>query len=817
MSKSKFYDKIKYAKEEREIEDVYVEGLNLYFCKNNIQITHPYKCDGLIDKDLFLKLLIEYKYDEDLHNTVSRAKVLIQVVYYLKQFELNGDRLPNVIMVGDINEVFVMHTNPLLKYLDEKVDWTIAPSCAYEKCPELIIKISKDNEISPYVYDINENFSFKDVADKINEIAVNNIRKVRVTEHNISKIFDDFIKRVLKNSEKISPNDLVGIFISSIIDRDNCYQHPNNENKLVCHNNHYDINGKYYKTFFSHFEKEYSPEDKNKFTEISDRLIEDTKRRRSGEFYTKTIFADYAHKMLSEELGEDWKEKYIVWDCCWGTGNLTRDYRFKELYASTIEKAELDCGKRYNLESTKFVFDFLNDDINNLFGCKLPLKLYEAFEQNKPIIFFINPPYGTASNAGAKGTSKKNCAKTRINKKMLNDRIGNCSQNLYAQFIYRICLIKEHFKLTNIHIGLYSPTLFLSGSSFKELRKVLFKNFDFKQAIQFKASHFSDVAEQWGISFSIWSNGTNKQCNEFIYNLIDVNEENEIYSLGQKTIYNLDNKAKASDWAKSDNNYTKDTDCICFKSAIRTTDKIKKISTKTLSYLANDQNNIGGNMQGVYIINGPIVRNVAMTEILPDNIEKCVSLCSARKLIFGNWINSKDEYCKPNENHPSWAEYVNDSIIFSLFHSGAGQASCQSSLKIQYESKLFNIKNEFFFMSKEEIMNLANENHFDYTYNDARVSDERYVYMLLKEKKLSHEAQVVLNKAIELTKKSFKYREIFNQEYPEYQIMNWDCGWYQIKALVKEYMKDELEEFTKLYKLLADKMRPMVYELGFLK
>lgn len=380
MSKSKFYEKIRYAKEEREVEDVYNEGINLYFLKDEGSIEHFYKCDGLVDKDLFLRLIIEYKYNENLHNPVSRAKVLTQVVFYIKQFELNGDRLPNVVMVGDINEVFVMHTNPLLKFLDEGVNWSEAPSCAHEKCLDLVMKIAQDNEINPYVYDINENFSFKEVAEKITEIATNTIRKIRVTEHNISKIFDDFTKRVLKNSDKIAPNDLVGIFINAIIDRDNCYQHPNNINKLVCYNKQYDINGRYYTTFFSHFEKEYSPADKNKFTEISDRLIEDTKRRRSGEFYTPTLFTDYAHKMLSEELGEDWKEKYVVWDCCWGTGNLTRDYNFKELYASTLEQAELDCGSRYNQEATKFVFDFLNDDISNIFGCKLPPKLWKALE-----------------------------------------------------------------------------------------------------------------------------------------------------------------------------------------------------------------------------------------------------------------------------------------------------------------------------------------------------------------------------------------------------------------------------------------------------
>ena len=64
---------------------------------------------------------------------------------------------------------------------------------------------------------------------------------------------------------------------------------------------------------------------------------------------------------------------------------------------------------------------------------------------------------------------------------------------------------------------------------------------------------------------------------------------------------------------------------------------------------------------------------------------------------------------------------------------------------------------------------------------------------------------------------SFQYRELFNESHPEYQINNWDVGWYQIKALLKEFMPDDLKEFRVLYKQLADKMRPMIYELGFLK
>ena len=822
MSKSNFFNKINIATEERKVEDIYNEEICSHFFKNGGYIKNPFKCDGLIDVGLFLRLLIEYKYDENLHNEVGQAKVLIQVIYYLKRFELAGERLPNVAMVGDKNEVFVMHTNPLLKYLDENVDWSIAPSNAHEKNPNLVLKIANDNEINPYVYDINENFSFEEVINKIKEYATNTIRKVRVTEHNISKIFDDFVKRVLKSSEKIPPNELVGIFINSIIDRDNCYQHPNNENKLVCYSKQFDINGKYYKTFFSHFEKEYSPSDKNKFTEISDRLIEDTKRRRSGEFYTPTLFTDYAHKMLSEELGDDWKDKYVVWDCCWGTGNLTRDYQFKELYASTLEQAELDCGQRYNRDAKKFVFDFTKDRID-LMGSLIALPetmnkiddgLYEAFKQNKPIVFFINPPYGTSTNVKKAVKGSRVVTDTPIGKKMLKDGLGQANKQWYAQFLYRILLLTKHFNLTNVKIGLYSPTLFLTGDYFKIFRKIFFETFNYKKGALFCASHFADVENNWGISFSIWDIGKNTNNYTFPYTLIDEDNE-EIIEIGHKTIYNLDNEnINGCNWVNSPVKHNKTFDAPQMSTAINVRpDGYGRLCSNALGYYYNVSNIVEKNQTDVAIFTSTCSCKNGYS-ITKDNFDRFTLMFSARKLILANWINGKDAYFVPNTSHTKFEEFKNDSLIYSLFNTSSNQSSLR---EIYYKDKIWNIKNEFFFMSKSDIMHLADETNLDITYNDAKGSEERYVYKKLQEIEQSSEAKAVLDKAIQLTKKSFAMREIFDREHPEYQIMNWDCGWYQIKAVLKEYYQDDLEEFNKLYNVLADKMRPMVYALGFLK
>lgn len=811
MAISKFYTQIKSAVIEREVEDVYNKGISLYFTDD---IKHPFACDGLIEtkteSNKILKLIIEYKLDETLTSKVTRAKIIAQVLFYLKRFENDGMVLPNVCLIGDINECFCFHTNDILSYLDEDVDWSLAPSSA-GNCTDLVMKIAEDENINPYIFDIDENFSFKDVAEKIKSLADNVQRYVRVTEHNISNIFDYFCKKVVKDVKKIQPNDLVAIFMGAITDADEYYQHPTKKNVLVCKGGkQIAIKGDGFKSFFSYFNRNYTPQEKNKFAEISDRLIEDTNRRNKGEFYTPTLFVDYAHKMIAEQFGEDWKEKYVVWDNCSGTKNLTRDYYFKELYCSTLENAELAISDRYNREGVSFQFDFLNDSLD-----KLPQGLKSALEQNKPIIFFLNPPYATTCNFGDKNKAEEG-NDTIINDVMKEKGMKRCSDNLYAQFLYRIMLIKEQYNLTNIHIALFSPTLFLTGSSFESFRNVFFKEFAFNGGVQFKASHFADVADSWGISFSIWNNGETTDKNNFNYALIG-NIDGEIKEVGNKVVYNIDGQKTASLWAKEDVKKNKTEDAPQMTSGINykpNKDGCRgNLVKNALGFYYNNSNNVDKNAQNVGMFTSCFSSGTGCS-ILPINFDKCTALFSARKLIEKNWVNSKDEYLAPNEEHEKYQEFVNDSIVYSLFHSASNQSSLH---QVEYKDKLWDIKNEFFFMSKNDIMQLANDYGFDFTFNDANVSSERYVYTKLQGIELSQEAKAVLNMAIDLVNASFKYREMFYEEHPEYQIMNWDCGWYQIKGMLKEYMPNALKEFNELFKALGDKMRPMVYELGFLK
>ena len=649
------------------------------------------------------------------------------------------------------------------------------------------------------------------VAERIKDLDDNIQRDVRVTEHNVATIYDYFCRNVIKNVKKIKSHNLVGIFMGVITNGDEYYQHPTKKNILVTPLGNIDINGDGFKSFFSYFQRNYTPQEKNNLTAIADRLIEDTDRRNNGDFWTPTLFVDYAHKMISEQLGEDWKEKFVVWDNCCGSKNLTRDYKFRELYCSTLFDSELKIGERYNKEAVSFQYDFLNDDLE-----KLPKGLLEAFEQNKPIVFFLNPPYATACNQGE--TSKNGINNTMVRKQMIVDNLGSGAENLQHQFMYRIMKIKNDFNLTNVHIAIFSKPIYLTGGKQANFLNVFCDNFHIVDGIIFNASNFADVSDKWGITFNIWKNGVSEDKNNFNHICVDC-LDGEIISKGTKMLYNANKLVKASEWVRKPIKGVKmDTELPCMSNAIKIKESERAPFTNidAIGYFHNNANSIQYNAQYVGMYATPFASANGVV-VMRENFDRCTALFSARKLIVGNWINDKDEYLAPNTEHPAYNEFVNDSLIYSLFESKSNQSSLRN---VDYKGKLWDVKNEFFWMSKEEIMDLANEYNMDDVYEDAKTSDERYVYKYIQEhkKEFSQEALDVLNKAIELTKKSFKYRQLFADEHPEYQLEKcWDAGFYQLKAIWKEYMKDDFEEFRKLYRVLSDKMRPMVYTLGFLK
>ena len=65
----------------------------------------------------------------------------------------------------------------------------------------------------------------------------------------------------------------------------------------------------------------------------------------------------------------------------------------------------------------------------------------------------------------------------------------------------------------NINIGMFSPSLFLTGLSFESFREKFLKEFSYQKGFLFDAANFDDVSRDWGINFVIFKGGVNNNEN----------------------------------------------------------------------------------------------------------------------------------------------------------------------------------------------------------------------------------------------------------------------------------------------------------------
>ena len=542
--------------------------------------------------------------------------------------------------------------------------------------------------------------------------------------------------------------------------------------------------------------------------------MEITQKKEEGEFYTPDILARFSHKVIADHFGDDWKEKYIVWDPAWGGGNLTSPGCFQNLYASTLHQEDLDAAEA-NPEASKFKFDFLNDPIKSLFGIHIPEGLYDALENDKPIIFLMNPPYATTNDM--KDGSKDVNNLTYVQGYMGNLKVAK--MNLFSQFLYRIIMIKDRYNLTNVNICVFSSSVFMSGSGYEKFRKVYLDNFTFIDGYLMNASLFDNCSKRWGVSMSLWKLGKAEERNEFIHKIIDI-KDGDVVITGEKNIYNIDGQMTFRKFCKEPDNGKKTYPTVTLKNPVTVgEDDGMFMTTDAIAFYVNNANNVYKSMQSCYIMSTAPANVVSGFSITKDNFLKVCTNFASRKVVTNNWINNKDEFMAPTiHGHTDlWSEFIADSIVYSIFNT----ASCQTAIKeVDWKNYKYRIRNEFFFMSKKEIMEISNDCDNQEAFVTCFNDQERYAYELLSGEigeKMSSAARNVLECARELVRNTFKYRNCFNNKRPELFINNWDAGYYQMRPMWKEYDPEGLKNFRSIYKELGNKLRKQVYELKILK
>jgi hypothetical protein len=310
---------------------------------------------------------------------------------------------------------------------------------------------------------------------------------------------------------------------------------------------------------------------------------------------------------------------------------------------------------------------------------------------------------------------------------------------------------------------------------------------------------------------------------KFKFDILE-NTEEGIVQVGEKEVYNLDGGevVDIKKWLNEGKRKLEKIDLPLLSSALEVKQEGRGYGVKgMIGDLYYDNITVWKNAISVALFTSPFssANNVFVTK---SNFHKAIQGFCARRLIASNVWNEKDEYMKPSDDTLASDDYLqwsNDCIIYSLFDN----QSFQSSLRqITYQGKQWDIKNEFFPFSSQGMRTLAENNQFIEMIDDLDEDDtERFVYTEIERIKLepitfSQEALDLLECAKELIISSMPYRKLMHSQHEEYHLNAWDSAYAQLKLVWKEHCAKEFKVFDGLRKALADKLRPKVYEFGFL-
>lgn len=340
----------------------------------------------------------------------------------------------------------------------------------------------------------------------------NRYKKIMVTESNIVRVYNRFVNEVVLKKEEYDGGVLVSTFLDLVIYETIKGYSKNEKGYFLSDRDKIYIDKRDYEKFINDVViGKYTDEEVRHLVSVSDKLQDITNRRAEGCYYTELNWVNEAHKMVEKELGTNWKEKYVVWDCASGKGNLTTGKTFKELYCSTLKEEDL----KYIENGVKFQLDFLNEDIEK--SHKIPSKLLQALKEDKPILFLINPPYKADKEVIDIEGIIYPTPTTKIGKQMQSEGLGICTYQLYSQFLRQIINIKKRYNLLSVHTAIFSPITYMQGDKYRKFRDIFLSEFDFKGGMVFSANNFNGVYGKWDVSFSIWSSGECKNKNEFIH------------------------------------------------------------------------------------------------------------------------------------------------------------------------------------------------------------------------------------------------------------------------------------------------------------
>ncbi|MBN9644321.1 hypothetical protein ACFSSC_10450 [Corynebacterium mendelii] len=528
-------------------------------------------------------------------------------------------------------------------------------------------------------------------------------------------------------------------------------------------------------------------------------------RRLTGSFYTPPLWADYAHTTLDRVLGPRWRSENVVWDPACGTKNLTGGHDdYLQLFCSTIDPLELAVSDGINPGARCFVHDFLNSGYTAATpAAGLPRDLHKVFDDNRPLVILMNPPYGTGANHG--GSSKRNIAATAVRRDMASLRLNRATHQLYAQFLWRILAITRHYRLTDVTVALFSNDRFLHGGpTWEKFMGEFTSTFTYRAGSVLNAGEFSAVAGSWAVSFTVWATrratatpavSATTTTGEHTY-LLDVveNRAHTATTVGSRRVTAVTADNLLSAWVKKPLQREKKTilrpaQRVRLKNAVEPGAAGLPVTWPcgAIGYAHNNGDTVEHSPKyvGLYSTYFASGHGIAVTEANFDRA--CINFAVRKACVpppDQMWLTGHTNHRWPGEavtQDNGWEEFTGDCVALALC---TASGSNQSALRdITWMGRSLDLDNEWFFLDAATIAAHARACGFGELAADADKAVAagacRFVNRWLAQHRLGGQAGELIAALRDFHLQSLPMRRDRHRTHPQWSLAAWDAGFKQ--------------------------------------
>lgn len=793
------------ARTEEDVKDAYIKALGL---------------------KKYNKGLIDIRTDEiwfEAKETATPATLMFaQLLCYVRDARKKGEHVPPFLAVIDREKAALMETAKALPILaDKSIKWPKSGS-AVDKAMAAQMAPYIETHFVVYKLDSHEK---EFVAAVKHAIKAGEFVRTPITPDNLRQVFDKWVEMVGREIEGVDEVDYALLFFAdimfdagqkktSVANLPARLLHEGDKPLFLLNDKTYELSSdRGYRNFWAIYHRPPEAEYRAYLLERRDSLLPLVERSFKGAFYTKLHIVDKAYDLLADTLGKNWQQNYIVWDMCCGVGNLeVKHSNYRNVFMSTLDQADLDVMRASHtcVGAHQFQYDYLNDDVN-AFGQidysltnKMPAELRQVIADAKAgkkgakkILVLMNPPYAEAMNVdnttasnGKNAETKKGVATTQIGASMGD--LGYAARELFVQFLVRI-----QRELPGATIAMFSKMKYVNAPNFSEFRKQWTAKYLGGFVVHSQA--FDGLKGDFPIGFLVWDTSKNRPATSILTKALD----KEGLSVGEKTFYREETQAPLSEWIVRPRSNKQDA--IPLKNAITPTTSTKDVrGDKWADGAIGSMIVFGNDLQhaatGTALLSSGY-GNAGAFFVTKANLWQAAIVFSVRRLIKPTWLNDRDQFLQPSKELS--AEFKSDCLAWMLFNSSNLSAGANG---LEWNDKTWSLVNHFIPYTEQEV---GASGRFE--------SD--FMSQYLKKLRLSPEAEAVLDEGRKLWRK-FHATKFEKKIRDEFKLNRPDVGWYQIRRALEANADNEavdFEPYKEAYAALSAKLRPQVFEYGFLR